>query len=195
MVALETFLSECTGLLLGLSGELNDGRKQLKFLVEQAVGFETEQLSMIGETWCWPSKVKPKVVECTKRLKAERNRAEDELTMKKERFIEELDEYVRQAEAFAGTRERPHARVALAASRAHSFTSPCALSLSLAASRAHSFTSPCALSLSLAASRALSLSHEPPALSLAAPPRSLSLSRAPALSLALTSPRALSRSR
>ena len=177
MVALETFLSECTGFLLGLSGELNDGRKQLKFLVEQAVGFETEQLSMIGETWCWPSKVKPKVVECTKRLKAERNRAEDELTMKKERFIEELDEYVRQAEAFAGTRERPHARVALAASRAHSFTSPCALSLSLAASRA------------------LSLSHEPPALSLAAPPRSLSLSRAPALSLALTSPRALSRSR
>jgi len=39
------------------------------------------------------------VAECNKRLKAERNRAEEELTMKKERFIEELDEYVRQAEA------------------------------------------------------------------------------------------------
>lgn len=101
MVALETFLSDCTGLLATLLGELNEARKTLKFLVEQAIGFEAEHLTSIGDTWCWPSKIKPKVDECNKRLKAERNRAEDELNMKKERFIEELDEYVRQAEAFA----------------------------------------------------------------------------------------------
>ena len=41
------------------------------------------------------------VDECHKRLKAERNRAEEELSNKKDRFVEELDEYVRQAEAFS----------------------------------------------------------------------------------------------
>ena len=99
MVALEEFLAECEGLLRDLNSELNEARKSLRFLTEQEVGFETDQLQIIGDTWCWPSKVKPKVAECNKRLKAERNRAEEELTMKKERFIEELDEYVRQAEA------------------------------------------------------------------------------------------------
>ena len=99
MVALEEYLAECEGLLRDLNSELNEARKSLRFLTEQEVGFETDQLQIIGDTWCWPSKVKPKVAECNKRLKAERNRAEEELTMKKERFIEELDEYVRQAEA------------------------------------------------------------------------------------------------
>ena len=101
MVALEAFLSDCTGLLAALNGELNEARKSLRFLTEQAVGFDADQLQIIGDTWCWPSKIKPKVDECNKRLKAERNRAEDELNMKKDRFIEELDEYVRQAEAFS----------------------------------------------------------------------------------------------
>ena len=100
MVALEAFLGECTGLLGGLREELNEARKSLRFLTEQAVGFDAEQLAIIGDTWCWPGKIKPKVEECLKRLKAERNRAEDELTMKKDRFIEELDEYVAQAEGF-----------------------------------------------------------------------------------------------
>ena len=99
MVALETFLSECEGLLRELNSELNEARKSLRFLTEQSVAFETDQLQIIGDTWCWPGKVKPKVAECNKRLKAERSRAEDELQLKKERFIEELDEYVRQAEA------------------------------------------------------------------------------------------------
>ena len=31
------------------------------FLTEQAVGFEPEQLTTIGDTWLWPSKIKPKV--------------------------------------------------------------------------------------------------------------------------------------
>jgi dynein heavy chain len=98
MVALETFLGESATMLLKLNGELNEARKSLRFLTEQAVGFEADQLQIIGDTWCWPSKIKPKVDECNKRLKAERNRAEEELNMKKDRFVEELDEYVRQAE-------------------------------------------------------------------------------------------------
>jgi dynein heavy chain len=69
------------------------------------VGFETDQLTIIGDTWCWPSKIKPKLDECNKRLKQERNRAEEELTMKKDRFVEELDEYQRQAEAFSAVGE------------------------------------------------------------------------------------------
>jgi dynein heavy chain len=101
MVALEQFLGESSGLLSELNTELNELRKSLKFLTEQAVGFEPEQLQIIGDTWCWPGKIKPKVDECNKRLKAERNRAEEELNMKKDRFIEELDDYVRQAEGFA----------------------------------------------------------------------------------------------
>ena len=101
MVELETFLGECAGMLLTLNGELNEARKSLRFLTEQAVGFEPDQLQIIGDTWCWPSKIKPKVEECNKRLKSERNRAEEELNMKKDRFVEELDEYVRQAEAFS----------------------------------------------------------------------------------------------
>ena len=99
MVALENYLADCSALLMQLNGELNEARKSLRFLTEQAVGFEPDQLQIIGDTWCWPGKIKPKVVECNKKLKAERNRAEEELTMKKDRFIEELDEYVRQAEA------------------------------------------------------------------------------------------------
>ena len=67
----------------------------------QAFSFSAEELQLIGDTWCWPGKIKPKVEECQKRLKAERNRAEDELNMKRDKFIEELDDYVRQAEAFA----------------------------------------------------------------------------------------------
>ena len=70
--------------------------------------FEEEELRLIGETWCWPLKIKPKVEECVKRLKAERNRAEDELNMKKDKFIEELDEYVKQAEAFSTRGEISH---------------------------------------------------------------------------------------
>ena len=101
MVELETFLGESSGLLAALNGELNEARKSLRFLTEQAVGFEPEQLQIIGDTWCWPSKIKPKVEECNKRLKAERNRAEDELNDKVAKFIEELDDYVRQAEAFS----------------------------------------------------------------------------------------------
>ena len=102
MVELETFLGECTGLLLELNGELNEARKSLRFCTEQAIGFAPEHLTLIGDTWCWPGKIRPKVDECNKRLKAERNRAEDELNVKKERFVEELDEYVRQAEAVSG---------------------------------------------------------------------------------------------
>ena len=101
MVELENFLGESTGLLVALNADLNEARKLLRFLTEQAVGFESEQLSLIGDTWLWPSKIKPKVAECNQKLKAERNRAEEELNMKKERFLEELDEYVRQAEEFA----------------------------------------------------------------------------------------------
>ena len=101
MVELEAFLSSSAGVLLELNGGLNEQRKSLRFLTEQACGFEVEQLTLIGDTWLWPSKIKPKVDECHKRLKAERDRAEEELSEKKERFIEELDEYVRQAEAFS----------------------------------------------------------------------------------------------
>ena len=92
---------ESAHLLLALNTELNDARKALRFLTEQSFSFSAEELQLIGDTWCWPGKIKPKVEECQKRLKAERNRAEDELNMKRDKFIEELDDYVRQAEAFA----------------------------------------------------------------------------------------------
>lgn len=61
MVELEAFLSESAQLLLSLNGELNEARRALRFLTEQAVGFSTDDLQLIGDTWCWPNKIKPKV--------------------------------------------------------------------------------------------------------------------------------------
>ena len=84
-----------------LNTELNEARKVLKFLVEQRFPLGPDELRLVGDTWAWPHKIKPKVEECDKRLKAERNRAEDELNDKVAKFIEELDDYVRQAEAFS----------------------------------------------------------------------------------------------
>eukprot|EP00964_Phaeocystis_antarctica_P098156 scaffold64200_cov60-Phaeocystis_antarctica.AAC.1 len=84
-----------------LNSELNEARKVLKFLIEQGFPLGSEELRLVGDTWAWPHKIKPKVEECDKRLKAERNRAEDELNDKVAKFVEELDDYVRQAEAFS----------------------------------------------------------------------------------------------
>ena len=68
--------------------------------VSQAFGFSGEELQLIGDTWCWPGKIKPKVDECHKRLKAERNRAEEELQLRQNKFTEEIDDYLAQARAF-----------------------------------------------------------------------------------------------
>ena len=84
-----------------LNSELNEARKVLKFLIEQGFPLTPDDLKLVGDTWAWPHKIKPKVEECDKRLKAERNRAEDELNDKVAKFVEELDDYVRQAEAFS----------------------------------------------------------------------------------------------
>ena len=105
MVELETFLQESSGMLMTLNSELNEARKALRFLTEQSVELSEEELKTVGETWCWPNKIKPKVVECNNRLKAERNRAEDELSDKRDAFIAELDDYVVQAEAFSSRGE------------------------------------------------------------------------------------------
>lgn len=61
MVELETFLGESTQMLLSLNGELNEARRALRFLTEQAFGFSGEELQLLGDTWCWPAKIKPKV--------------------------------------------------------------------------------------------------------------------------------------
>ena len=58
--------------------------------------FDEEELKSIGATWAWPLRIEPLLDDCNQRLKAERNRAEDELNNKQEKFIEELDEYQEQ---------------------------------------------------------------------------------------------------
>ena len=100
-VELENYLGTCGDLMSKLNTELNEARKVLKFLIEQRFPLGPDELRLVGDTWAWPHKIKPKVEECDKRLKAERNRAEDELNDKVAKFIEELDDYVRQAEAFS----------------------------------------------------------------------------------------------
>lgn len=100
MVQLERFLGESAGLLQRLNNELNEGRKALRFLVDQAYQLDEEQLRLVGEMWAWPGKVKPKVDECSKRLKAERSRVEDELVLKRDNFMLECDDLVAQARAF-----------------------------------------------------------------------------------------------
>mmetsp|Transcript_3023 Transcript_3023/g.9072 ORF Transcript_3023/g.9072 Transcript_3023/m.9072 type:complete len:4073 (+) Transcript_3023:47-12265(+) len=100
MVKLEKFVAESAGLLQKLNGELNEGRKALRFLVEQAYHLDEEQLRLVGETWAWPGKVKPKVEECNKRLKAERDRVEDELTLRRDSFVAECEGFITQANAF-----------------------------------------------------------------------------------------------
>lgn len=72
----------------------------LRFLIEQAYAFTPEHLRLIQETWGWPHKMRPKVEECSKRLKAERNRAEEELQLRQNKFTEEIDDYLAQARAF-----------------------------------------------------------------------------------------------
>lgn len=100
MVELEKFLGASSGLLATLTSELNEGRKALRFLLEQRYQLDEEQLRLVGETWAWPGKIRPKVEECSKRLRAERERVEDELTAKRDRFLQELDDCVAQAHTF-----------------------------------------------------------------------------------------------
>jgi dynein heavy chain len=100
MVELERFVSDSKETLTDLNKELNAARKQLAFLVEHSYHFSDDELKLIGSTWLWPSRIKPLLDDCHKRLKEERNRSEDELNARKEKFVEELDEYVAAAEAF-----------------------------------------------------------------------------------------------
>ena len=58
--------------LARLNAELNEGRKSLRFLIEQAFAFSEDELKLIGDTWHWPHKIKPKIAECQKKLKDER---------------------------------------------------------------------------------------------------------------------------
>ncbi|KAJ1636006.1 hypothetical protein T492DRAFT_862485 [Pavlovales sp. CCMP2436] len=85
-----------------LNKELNGARKQLAFLVEHAYQFSDEELKLIGSTWLWPSRIKPLLDACYKRLKDERNRAEEEedLNARKDKFMEEIEEFVAIGEAF-----------------------------------------------------------------------------------------------
>ncbi|KAG8459256.1 hypothetical protein KFE25_014101 [Diacronema lutheri] len=100
MVELEKFVHESRETLVELNKELNTARKQLTFLVEHAYHFNDDELKLVGSTWLWPSRIKPLLDDCHKRLKDERSRAEDELAARKDKFVEELDEYVAIAEAF-----------------------------------------------------------------------------------------------
>jgi uncharacterized protein YhaN len=72
MVELERYLAETEGILARLNAELNEGRKSLRFLIEQAFAFSEDELKLIGDTWHWPHKIKPKIAECQKKLKDER---------------------------------------------------------------------------------------------------------------------------
>lgn len=100
VVELEQFLQASAGMLQQLNVELNEGRKALRFLVEHSFALDDDQRRLVGETWAWPAKVKPKVEECGRALRAERDRVEDDLCERRSRFTEELDEYIVQAHAF-----------------------------------------------------------------------------------------------